>query len=89
MSQPPTVVDDLENELERFRKEWLEELAAEKGEGPKTIPALGESTVDADRRHKVRVISVDNVPFLQCNQSFCTHHHYDGALTEESSKLGR
>lgn len=52
MEQQPNAIDDLDNELKRFRKEWLEEMAAEKEtkkeEGSKTTAVADKSTADAD-----------------------------------------
>lgn len=59
MEQQPTAIGDLGNELERFRKEWLEELATnKKEEGPKTVSEAGESTVGLDGEQKVGVITI-------------------------------
>lgn len=59
MEQQPNVIDDLENELERFRREWLEELAAEKGQKEDDTKEEGsKTTFEVEEKHKVRRMAI-------------------------------
>lgn len=59
MEQQPNAIDDLENELERFRREWLEELAAEKEKTEGDTKEEGSKTsFETEEKQKVRYMAI-------------------------------